>query len=195
MLTGCWALGIPVLQLRVFPLRQKRMHSVAARLGERFAILIGHESQFPSQVAFWIAHELGHIANGHLDDSAAVVDVEDPLGSHDRDSEEEAADEYALELLTGSSRPSFESSVADYTATELAIAAQRIADERAVDPGVVALGMGHADGAWQQAIGALKILGEVPAGDLINTVAAQQLDWSAMGTDSGPFLKTVLGAE
>jgi hypothetical protein len=91
LLATCWTFGIPVIHLNVFPLSRKRMHSVATRLGDRYAILIGRESRFPAQVAYFVAHELGHIFSGHVRDSAAVIDVEDPLRTEQTDDEESSA--------------------------------------------------------------------------------------------------------
>lgn len=193
LLTACWSYAIPVLQLRVFPLQQKRMHAVTARLGDRHAVLVGRESRFPAQVAYWVAHELGHIAAGHVGDANALVDVEDPLRQADKDDEEQAADSYALELLTGSPNPAIETDTSSYTASELANAARNAGAVEGVDPGVIALCLGHSEQTWEQVFGALKILGEVDVGGYINEVALSQLDWSAVPLDSQGFLDTILG--
>ena len=193
LLTACWSFAIPVLQLRVFPLQHKRMHAVTARLGHRHAILVGHESKFPAQVSYWVAHELGHIASGHVGDATALMDVEDPLRQHDKDAEERAADTYALELLTGRPEPVVEAGTSSYNATELANAARNAGAAERVDPGVIALCLGHSEQTWEQVFGALKILGEVDVGAYINEVARTQLDWSALPLDSQGFLDTILG--
>jgi hypothetical protein len=60
ILSLCWAVGIPVVQLGVFPLAAKRMVAMAVKVGDRFAILLAKESRFPAQVAYYLAqrHQL-----------------------------------------------------------------------------------------------------------------------------------------
>ncbi len=188
----CWGSGIPVLQLKVFPLRQKRMHAVTARLGDRHAILVGRESRYPAQVAYWIAHELGHIASKHVADAAALVDVEDPLRSSDKDDEERGADAYALEVLTGNAAPVIEPTATKFSATQVAHAVRTAGPKLRVDPGVLALCLGHSRATWREVFGALKILGDADVGSLINDAARGQLDWSALTLDSRTFLDTIL---
>ncbi len=196
LLVGCWSLRIPVIHLRIFPLQQKRMHAVAARLDSRYAILVGRESRFPSQVAFYIAHELGHIMSGHVANSAALLDVDDPLQAEPHpDEEEAAADRFALELLTGSESPEIDTDRASFTVIELAAAAMKEGASRAIDPGVIALCLAHRTGQWQEAIGALKRIppGEEDVTRRINDLAAGQFAWDALTVDNQAFLRTIMG--
>ena len=189
----CWGLGIPVIHLKVFPLQNKRMHAVSARLGDRYAILIGHESRFPAQVAFWIAHELGHIARGDVRDAAALMDVEDPLRTNDKDAEEQGADAWALELLTGDPSPRVESDRATYNASAVASAVEKESLTARVDPGILALCLGYNEASWNAVFGALKILGDSDVGATLNQIASDQFDWDELPLDSQGFLRTILG--
>lgn len=195
LLATCWAFGIPIIHLAIFPLSQKRMNSVATRLGDRYAILIGRESRFPAQIAYFVAHELGHVLAGHVSDSAAVLDVEDPLRAEEEDDEELAADRFALELLTGSADPDIAVDRNEFTARQLAYAAMEAAGDHLVDPGVIALCLAHRTGQWRAAMGALKIIppGEVDVPRGVNRLAASQLDWDAISVEDQAFLSTVMG--
>jgi hypothetical protein len=62
LLALCWGLGIPVVHLRVFPLPAKQMCAMSVRIDNRFAILLGQDANYPAPVAFYLAHELAHIA-------------------------------------------------------------------------------------------------------------------------------------
>ena len=101
LLTVCWAIGVPVAHLRVWPLAQKAMHAMVVGQKERHAILFSREASYPAMVAFTLAHEIGHIALGHVPADDVLVDAEDPAGVADHDDEETAADRYALEVLLG----------------------------------------------------------------------------------------------
>ena len=193
LLVLCWGLQLSVIQLELFPLRKKGLHAVTIRSGERFAIMIGQESRFRAQACFWIAHELGHIALGHVGDSCALLEVEDPAG-HSGDEEERAADAYALELLTGSPEPQVEVTDLAYSASQLARAVSAAAPEHSIDPSVLALCAAYRDGRWSQAFGALKILGDeddIPV--RLNELAMTQIDLDSLSPDNREFLRTVMG--
>jgi hypothetical protein len=193
LLTYCWLLGIPVVQLMLFPLSNKGMHAVATRSGERYSVLIGRESRFRSQVCFWLAHELGHISLGQVGEACALLDMEDPI-HHDGDEEERAADAYALELLTGSDSPTIEITSERYTATQLANAVLDAGPPLRVDPAVLALCAGHQSRMWKESFGALKALGdEDDVAARINELAVTQLRMDELSPDNRRFLQTVLG--
>jgi hypothetical protein len=106
LLSLCWSAGIPVAHLRVFPWSQKRMSAMTVEVGTRSAILLGKDSLYPAHVAFYLAHEVGHIALGHIQPGSMVIDLDrTDLADPAVDAEEAAADAFALELLTGLSRP------------------------------------------------------------------------------------------
>jgi hypothetical protein len=195
ILVSCWAMGIAVVQLAIFPLSAKRMHAMTVRVGDRFAILLGTRSSYPAQAAFIIAHELGHIIGGHLGGTSALLDVENPLTIADRDSEESQADKYALALLTGYRDFSVLPGLEKYNASQVAAAALRTAPEERVDPGILALCLGYSTGRWRQSVGALKIIyhGVEPGdvGAFINKMAEVQLEL-ADNTDRSQYLRRIL---
>lgn len=196
LLSLAWGLGIPVIYLRLFPLRQKRMHAMTSAVDNRAAVLLGRSNSYFAPVAFTIAHELGHIMLGHMSGGETVVDVEDPFRSPDQDDDEEiAADAFALELLTGQPSPTvLVDGGASFTATQLADAVLRQGRGLGIEPGVLAMCAGHSTGRWEQAFGALKILQDgvkdVPA--FINSLARRQLNWEALSMDSRDYLATVM---
>ena len=103
LLTFCWQAGIPVIQLRVFPLQQKRMQAMTVKVNQRYAILLGFESEYYARTAYILAHEIGHILLGHLEHSDSLLDMDDPLTGTNLDAEEVAAERAAFILLTGES--------------------------------------------------------------------------------------------
>lgn len=195
LLATAWGLGIAVIQLAVFPLAQKRMHAVGTRVGDRYALLVGRESKFTSQVAYYVAHELGHVALEHVEDHAAVLDVDDPLRASDADDEEAAADRFALELLTGSAEPEIVSNLENFSGAMLRRATIEAAEEARIDPGVIALCLAHQTGKWRQATSALKGIppGETDVGGHINDIAMVQFDWPLLSLENQDFLRKVMG--
>ncbi|SFQ07000.1 ImmA/IrrE family metallo-endopeptidase [Pseudomonas sp. NFPP28] len=95
----CWQVGIPVIHL-ASGLMKKKMDGIAMSIKDRPTIVLSSRKAC-GYLLFHLAHELGHIALGHLDTNGAIVDsdiAEDPNG---KDEAEQAADNYALELLAG----------------------------------------------------------------------------------------------
>jgi hypothetical protein len=195
LLNFCWAFGIPVIQLRLFPLRQKRMHAMTIKSDGRYAILLGFETRYWARIAYIIAHEVAHILLGHLADSGSLLEIDDPLDLQDPDEEEAQADALALTLLTGSPNVQVTANVSSYTATQLADAAMRQAPGSRIEPGILALCLGHSTDKWRQSFGALKIIppGEAQVADQINELAAMQFDWQALSYDSQEYLSRVIG--
>lgn len=189
----CWAVGIPVIHLRVFPLPAKSMHAMVVESNRRHAVLLGRDAAFPAQAAFTLAHELGHVALGHLDGASAIVDMDDPATASERDEQERAADRYALEVLTGSSAPQFRTDGGDYNAAGLARAALDAGAASRIEPGTLALILAYQTGEWAVAIAALRfIYGRPrPIWRDVNEVARSQLDWRGIGDDAGEWLERV----
>jgi hypothetical protein len=196
LLAFAWGVGIPVLQLRIFPLAQKRMHAMAAAVGGRAAVLLARDSSYLAPMTFTLAHELGHVMLDHLTDATAVVDLEGPLMSPEPDDDEEAAaDGFALELLTGEPEPVVQTHIERFSAAQLANAVDQQGPRLGIEPGVLAMCAGHSTNQWDKVYGALKIIapGQQDVSAWLNSIAERQLDWSAMPEDSQDYLRVVMG--
>lgn len=192
-----WAVGIPVVHLRVFPWRQKRMAAMTARVRERWAIMLGKDSSYPATIAFYLAHELGHIALEHVGTDEQIVDLEEEVPAlAEDDDEERAADAFALELLTGEPRPTvLPTGPGRVHGRALAHAALQSAEGLEIEPGTLALAFGYSTGDWRTANAALsQIYGSrQPVWIDINAIAWQQLDLDELTPDALDFVNAVLG--
>lgn len=199
LLSLCWAVGIPAAYLRVFPWARKRMAAMTVGLAPRASVLLAKESDYPAQIAFYLAHELGHIALGHVTGEQVIVDLEEEGSTDERtDGEEQDADAFALELLTGEASPQVlhDEGGAQASARGLAQAALEHSAELHIEPGVLAMAYGHSTKQWALAIASLKSIYDAPKPVWleVNGVAAYQLELVAMAPDTRAFLLAVLGA-
>jgi Zn-dependent peptidase ImmA (M78 family) len=194
LLATCWAIAVPVLHLRIFPLHAKRMHAMATKSGECYSILLGRDANYPAPVAFTLAHEIGHVMLGHVSGARALVDVGDPLDQKTLDAEELAADQYALELLLGSSQPEITTSIDYFNAPTLAQAALTHAAQFNIEPGTLALCLAHQRNLWAIASSAMNFIysERKPVWQEVNKVAAQQLDMSA-ASEQIEYLARLMG--
>jgi hypothetical protein len=192
----CWAVGIPVIHLRIFPLSAKRMCAMTTCIGTRPAILLGKDAEYPAPIAYYLAHEMGHIALGHLNAGGSVVDLQDPLAAdRSADRDEWEADRFALELLSGKPEFVVDTRTRRYTARELANSVLEIAPHIHVEPGTLALCFGHTTQQWNKAHAAMRLIytQRKPVWSEVNAIAAEQLDWSAISKDMVAFTQAVMG--
>ena len=192
----CWAVGIPVVHLRIFPLLRKRMAAMSIRVGERSVILLGKDSMYPAQIAFYLAHEIGHIALGHLSPESAIVDLEsDRLEIGGTDQEENEADRFALQVLTGLSDPRVIPATGAYNAPGLADAVLRSSGHLRIEPGTLALCFGYSTGNWAVVNSAMRFIYDDarPVWAEVNKLALHELNIGEVSVDSLPYLNSVLG--
>jgi len=196
LLSLCWTLAIPAIHLRVFPLSQKRMSAMSVRVGQRNAIMLGKDSMYPPHVAFYLAHEIAHIALGHLSEDPIVVDFEVDEQVAANDEEENRADEFALQLLTGHSRPTVLPQQDRYSARELARVARSAGADLGIEPGTLALCFGFSTRDWATANAAIgHIYAEPrPVWVEVNRIANGQLALDRVPDDARSYLNAVLGA-
>lgn len=195
LLALCWAVGIPVAHLRVWPLTQKAMHAMVIAHRGRHAVLINREVSYPGLAAFTLAHEIGHIALGHVPDEEMLVDAEDPAGTDEHDDEERAADRFALELLMGDPDPNIKIEFDTFNHAMLADAVLKTGPIYGIDPGTLALAVAHRFNAWPVAMAAMRLIQPEPVNvaELVNKVAKQQLKLERLGSDSAAFIARALG--
>lgn len=193
LISTCWAVGIPVIHLRVFPLASKGMHAMVVTVGDRYAILLSRDAEYPAPIAFTLAHELGHIALGHLEGAAALVDLDEDTAEIGG-AEEEAANRYALTLLTSSPEPIIHTNTLLFTARGLANAALAVGLRNRIDPGTLALCVGFRLNKWPVAVKALKYIYREakPVWREVNAIAEVQLEWDKLGHDTADFLRNVM---
>ncbi|MEY9853096.1 Zn-dependent peptidase ImmA (M78 family) [Leifsonia sp. EB41] len=197
LLALSWGVGIPVLHLRVFPLDAKRMDAMSVIASQRPVILLARDSPYPAQLAFTLAHELGHIVLNHFDGQTAVVDFGDPVMHtvDDEDPDEAAANDFALELLTGNPDFVVEVDQENFNGAQLADAVQNASERFAIEPSTFALAVGHRTHRWEQVYSAINILGDrlenLPS--VVNQIAFGQLNWENLGDENAYYLSRLLG--
>lgn len=196
LLSICWSFAIPVIHLRVFPCAKKRMAAMTVHGVLGSAILLGKDSDYPANIAFYIAHELAHVALGHLHTGDAIVDLDTNKLNPESDAEEYAADEYALELLTGKPRPVVLPHARRYTARQLAQNAVAASDDLRIEPGTLALCFGYSTSDWKTTNAAMHSIypSPKPAWTEINRIAWMQMHTDLITEDSRTYLESVLGS-
>jgi IrrE N-terminal-like domain len=192
----CWASGVPVLHFDHFPRNARRPHGFAAMVNGRPVVVLCKRARHSAWLLFILAHELGHIAMGHVAQDGVLID--DHIDEASVDVEEQQANAFAIALLTGSATKTFIAAGRWPNATDLAEAACRIGRQDMVDPGHIVLNYAHSMGPDFYAVGnaALKRLEpEANAFGNIREKMSERLDWSRLPEDSSEFLMRVTREE
>ena len=192
LLQYCWSIGLPVLHLDHFPPSAKRPDGFAARVNGRPVIVLCRHAKYSAWLLFILAHELGHLALGHVPDDGTLIDQ--GLDEDSVDEEEQQANAFAIELLSGRASRRFTASGRWPNAEGLATSAKEIGRKSMIDPGHVVLNYAHSMGDSFYSVGnaALKLL--EPNADAVakvRTKMAENLDWSRLPEDSSEFLMRV----
>lgn len=196
LMSLAWGLGIPVIHLRTYPLAAKRMCAMAVNVGGRHAILLARDAQYPAPLAFHLAHEIGHIALGHLAESQAIVDMGDYSDNPEaEDPEENQADRFALELLTGSPAPQILPSGRGKNSHQLASECLRVSSQYRIEPGTLALCYGYSTKQWSIANRALDYIynQKLDAWKIINAHANKELTWGNLTDDNENYIRAIIG--
>ncbi len=102
VISDLWERGIPVIHLEVVP--SPSYQGMACVVDGRPAIVIAHDIDEPTKLAFVVSHEAGHIARDDCDAEHPVVDEEDEDVVADDREMEKLASQYATRALAGRHR-------------------------------------------------------------------------------------------
>ncbi len=196
LLRVCWDHGIPVLHVSQFPDGMPKMDGLAVVVNDRPAIVISKITKFSSWMSFILAHEMGHVANGHCGRGEMIVDVsldETTYSDNDIDEQESEADNYAMQLLSDNYDIS---NLSEATADPetLAIAAMAVHRSTGIDAGHLILRHAYLSKNWRIAIAALKgIDTENRAIPDVLTPLEFELDFNAVSKGALAFLFRACG--
>lgn len=185
LLAWCGSVGIPVIHIADMP--GKKMLAVAFRNNGRFAIVLSRKGA-SSEMLFWLAHEIGHIALGHLESDGFLADEKE--GS-EQDSDEVEANDFAIKLLNGKQ--------ASYTLgrfmapQKFAEAAMSYAEAHGIDVGHVILNVAKNMKAFPLGRAALKCLNDQDdACAIVNQSFRANADFELLSGDQAALLNSAL---
>ncbi|MBL8535462.1 MAG: hypothetical protein JNL33_16560 [Betaproteobacteria bacterium] len=172
--------------------------STIIRSRARHAVFTARRVSHSAQLTFYIAHELGHIALGHVNGNDAIVEDLDTSAEGDQnqsstDDEELAADRYALELLTGSPEFHVTHALSAGSPAELARVAIEAGPILGVDPALLALCFARSTNKWGLAMASLRKIGDPnrPAGRIVNQALRSQIEVGELSHEEVSYLDAV----
>ena len=188
LLEWCASAGIPVMHVEKVP--GKKMTGLVVRDGGRYAIALSKKGH-PAYLLFHLAHEIGHIAKGHLVADGFVAD--EKIGNASTDQDEKEADAYGVCLLNGS-EVRYRAGGVIPNGRALWKAAVAKGKETGVDAGHIIANYGHNQDRYAMANIALAELGEPSqGGSVINAAFFASLDRALISDDQLDLLKVATG--
>jgi hypothetical protein len=194
LLMRCWAGGVPVVYLADLGPAIAKMDGMVVQTESRPVIVLSKGSQLWAWQLFILAHEVAHIALDHVAADEILIDEELGATSYaltDEDTDERAADQFAIELLNGRPDATYGTSEPRVNRHELAEAAYAFGKEHQIDPGHIALNYAHTNNKWEVGQAAAKILqnDNPPAFAVINEAMWHNIDAAALPLDTVEFLR------
>ena len=197
LLDCCWGLGVPVIRITRPPGRNSVLDVIALQVDSRPFIAVSSRHTASAWELWHIAHALGHIAHGHLE-QGACADIR--FLSRQSSPEEAEAQRFADTLVHGDPVPTLKAPDR-ITGVKLARLAQAVSRQHGVEVGSIvtrfaltkALGGRDARGPANRA---LRCLGIEDGGPQLTVNAmAQHLTLSQLNEGGRRFLCRVTGWE
>lgn len=187
----CWEKGIAVAHFNQFPKDKTKFDGMIQWHNQRPVIIISVNYKESPRLAFILAHELGHLALGHITEGD-LFDDEIKFKTDDR--EEQEANQFAVKLLLDDCDNCF-GDKEFHNKDHLIKKAEAIASENpTIDIGSIILNNAWHNDNWGFANKALqKLYPEDDGQKFINEYLANKLDWDVFDDDSYEYLEQVLG--
>ncbi|MFJ5480865.1 ImmA/IrrE family metallo-endopeptidase [Pectobacterium carotovorum] len=190
----CHSIGIPVIYLKKFPRNAKKMAGLALMSCGRPVIVLTQPHKYGFML-FDLAHELGHIAKGHLNSENGQCHIDEKIESASTNDIEKEANEFAFQVLSGKKSFNIGPSGGFLKGPQLADEAKKFGTKKGVDPTHIALNYGFSMGHWGVAINALKFLchGRPTDQDFIKEMMKTGIDLENINEDDLNILESLIG--
>ncbi|WP_321368602.1 ImmA/IrrE family metallo-endopeptidase [uncultured Desulfuromusa sp.] len=202
LIDASWAMGIPVIPVTNLPVGVRKMDGAVIKVDGRPVIIISKKKSSRAWLAFIVAHEIGHIASGHLEINDTIIDVSlqeqaTYAVESSRDMQEREADSFALSLLGGdgvdreiSTWPSWASPA------DLAVRARKSAADLRAESGHIILRYAFESKRWPDAMAALRFLSEDSDAETVVRGGLQRnLDFDLVAEDLRDLICQVTGIQ
>jgi len=199
LLQYCWDKGIVVGYFNNFPEKIKKFAGFVQRQASSPVIILSSSRKESGILTFDLAHELGHLALGHLEegiliDEKILSDNESRLESSN-DAEENEANKFAADLLLGNCVEDLANKTMNSVQHLVNWANKKVKENPTVGLDSVILNYAWHSGDWGRSHSALKQLSLDISNDqqTINSYLADRLNWDNFNDETYEYLEKALG--
>lgn len=191
LLDYCWQHGIAVAYFNDYPENTRKITGMVQWQNERPVILLSHKRRHSAWLAFHLAHELGHLALGHVTDG---ILIDDEISQSSNDNEETAANIFAVRLLVNRFDNCFSASSFRNGNQLRKQILNKLKIDPTVDACVLAFNYSWHTGHYGLASRAVEKMDCGEDGALtINQFLENHLAWDSLSDDNTDHLERVLG--
>lgn len=191
LLRYSWDFGVPVVQLDSLPKGAKRVDGMAFFVACRPCIALASSRKSPAFLIWHLAHEMGHVALGHLH-SGAALDVSIDFNSEQ--AEEREANLFAKDLVYGKKNREGFKAARHLTGEALASSARATGAMHRIYPGSIVTSYGFNMSAWGTAQSALNVLGVAEGGsEAVRAAMAERIDLDELADTDRQFFTKATG--
>lgn len=186
------AVGIPVVFIKKFPARAAKMAGLALHVSGRPVIVLSQAQPY-GYMLFDLAHELGHIALGHLNEDNGGIFVDRKIDSNSTSKLEAEANSYAFGVISGIENLRITPKFGYLKGPELARASKVFGEKNAVHPTHIALNYAYSTGHWGVATIALKSIcaGQPTDQEVVKRLMMDSIDLDTINDDDLELLTTL----
>jgi Zn-dependent peptidase ImmA (M78 family) len=192
LLDYCWQKGIAVVHFNKYPPQTRKITGMIQWVGDRPVIILSNGSKIPACLAFDLAHELGHLALGHVKEGMLI---DDQINQKSDDQEEIESNKFAVNLLVHRFDNYFKNKKFD-SANHLndeIIKALQI--DPTIDPSALAFNYGWYNSKdWGFVNKYVKKINASNNGhNIINGFLEKHINWDDLSDDNVDYLERILG--
>lgn len=192
LLDYCWEHGIAVVYFKNYPKNTRKIRGMIQWQAEHPVIVLSSGKTQPVCLAFDLAHELGHLALGHIKEG---ILIDDDIKPDSDDREERDSNQFAVKLLVNSFDNSLcQKNFNNAQALKNTII-QLVQNNSTIDPCALALNYGwYNKDYFPLSLKCVNLINPTKEGQkTINKFLEQHLNWDELSDDNADYLDQILG--
>ncbi|MEG4576674.1 ImmA/IrrE family metallo-endopeptidase [Microcoleus sp. N3A4] len=192
LLDYCWEHGIAVIYFKDYPKKTRKITGMIQWQCDYPVIVLSSSHTNPAWLAFHLAHELGHLALGHIKEG---ILIDDDIKQDSDDLEERDSNQFAVKLLVNSFDNSLGNKKFNNAEDLKNKIIQLVQNDSTIDPCALALNYSwYNKDYFALSMGCLNLIKRAKEGQkTINNFLEQHLNWDELSDDNADYLDKILG--
>lgn len=189
LLHYCWSIGIAVVYFNEYPKQERKIDGMIQWIDDRPVIVLSSGKKKSANLAFHLAHELGHLALGHLEEG---ILLEGDISKKSDNEEEKQSNYFAAQLLLGI-YDGFLRESRFRNARQLESRIKKIClNYPAVDPCILALNYAWYSKNYGMAFKVIDFFGDIDGDKVINQLLEKKINWDNLNDDDEDYLDKIV---
>lgn len=192
LLDYCWEHGIAVVYFKNYPKNTRKITGMIQWQYDYPVIVLSSGKTQPVCLAFDLAHEMGHLALGHIKEG---ILIDDDIKQDSDDREEIDSNQFAVKLLVNSFDNSLGNKKFNNAQNLKNKIFQLLENDSTIDPSALALNYGWYNKKYfALSMKCVNLINAPKEGEkTINNFLEQHLNWDELSDDNADYLDQILG--